>query len=192
MRRLICMLIVTCAAPAVEADRFVDWIAAHGASQSALDHYEYTPDSCDEITVGPHHEAALQCSWTEDVSRPIAGEDEPAYRVVEHYAIRTVRAHDVVTLIDVPVRAQALDAMPLPLNAPRKPWNPFVVASDGMAITVGDPDDAKGCRGARRKPAAGATKRDRVWDELDNDLHARICKARGTWVWRRERFQRKA
>src|ERR1700760_1207107 len=74
-------------------------------------------DACTAITVGPNHEAAVQCYTQEDVSRPIAGDDMPAYRVVDHYVVRVARDHRVVTLIDVPVKAEALDSIPPPPNA---------------------------------------------------------------------------
>jgi hypothetical protein len=151
-------------------------------------------DSCVSIPVGPNHEPAAQCYTQEDVSRPIAGDDMPAFRVVDHYVIRVARDHEIVTLIDVPVKAEALDGIPLPLNAKRKPWHPFEVATDGMSILVGDPAEAAACRNRHaRDPNDGRPKSlsDRVWAALDRDLEDRVCNARGTYVWRHARFQRK-
>jgi hypothetical protein len=150
-------------------------------------------DSCTALTVGPAHEAAVKCYTQEDVSRPIAGDDMPAFRVLDHYLIRVARDHQVVTLIDVPVKAEALDGIPLPLNAKRKPWHPFDVAPDGKSIVVGDPGEAAACRNRHARATNDGRPRslgDRVWAALDRDLEDRICNARGTYVWRGRRFQR--
>ena len=99
-----------------------------------------------------------------------------------------------VTLIDVPVKSEALDGIPLPLNAKRKPWHPFEVASDGLSIVVGDPKEAAGCRNRHARDSNDGRSKslsDRVWASLDRDLEDRICNARGTYVWRSRRFQRK-
>ena len=151
-------------------------------------------DSCDAITVGPKQEAAVKCYTQEDVSRPIAGDDEPAFRVVDHYLIRVARDHQVVTVIDVPVKSEALDGIPPPPGAKRPPWHPFEVAADGMSIVVGDPKEAAACRNRHARASNDGRSQslgDRVWAKLDRDLEDRICDARGTYVWRRGRFQRK-
>jgi hypothetical protein len=168
--------------------------AAHGVDADPTAADLAGDDSCTAITVGPNHEAAVQCYTQEDVSRPIAGDDMPAFRVLDHYLVRVARDHQVVTLIDVPVKSEPLDGIPLRPNAKRKPWHPFEVAADGRSIVVGDPKEAAACRNRHaRDPNNGRHESfsDRVWAALDRDLEDQICDARGTYVWRNGRFRRK-
>ena len=101
-----------------------EWIKARGAPEASL--ADWQQGSCSEVAVGPAHETALQCYEQEFPTRKIAGDSEPAYEVLDHYALRVVRDKKLVTLIDVPVKMEALDAMPRPLNQKRPPWHPFL------------------------------------------------------------------
>lgn len=167
-----------------------EWIKARGASDASL--ADWQQGSCPEVVVGPEHETALKCYEQESATRKISGDSEPAYRVLDHYSLRVVRDKKLVTLIDVPVKAQALDAVPRPLNQKPPPWHPFVIANDGMSIVVGDPKEAADCNSSGSHPSsAGNTEADRVWAALDHDLHDRICKARGRYVWNKGLFSRK-
>ena len=167
-----------------------EWIKARGAPEASL--ADWQQGSCSEVAVGPAHETALQCYEQEFPTRKIAGDSEPAYEVLDHYALRVVRDKKLVTLIDVPVKMEALDAMPRPLNQKRPPWHPFVIADDGMSIVVGDSNEAADCKGLGSHPTPdGNTDGDRVWAALRHDLRERICRARGRYVWTRGLFSRK-
>ena len=191
MRSLGLLLLVSVGIAHADEPKSVDlreWIKARGASDASL--ADWQQGSCPEVVVGPEHEAALQCYEQESVTRKIPGGDEPAYRVLDHYSLRVVRDKKLVTLIDVPVKAEVLDAVPRPLNQKPLPWHPFVIAKDGMSIIVGDPNEAAGCKSSGARPV-GNTEADRVWAALDHDLQDRICQARGRYVWTKGLFGRK-
>ena len=194
MRKLAFLLLVVSAGVA-QADEpnpidLREWIKTRGASDAAL--AEWQQGSCPEVVVGPKHETALQCYEQESVTRTIKGESEPAYRVLDHYTLRVVRDKKVVVLIDVPVKAQALDGIPPSPNQKPPPWRPFVIASDGMSIIVGDPNEAADCKPSGSRPgSAPSTEAERAWAALDRDLHDRICKARGRYVWTKGVFRHK-
>jgi hypothetical protein len=165
-----------------------EWIKARGATDASL--ADWQSGSCPEVVVGPAHETALQCYEQESATRKVPGADEPAYRVLDHYSLRVVRDQKLVILIDVPVKAEVLDAVPHPLNQKPPPWHPFVIGNDGMSIVVGDPSEAADCKSSGSRATSGTTEADRVWAALDHDLHDRICKARGRYVWTKGLFRR--
>jgi hypothetical protein len=167
------------------------WLATRGVTGTPED----LAQSCAELVVGADHEPAILCYLTEDVTRAIRGSDMPAYRVVERNLVRVVRANKLVTLLDVPLRFQALDAPPRPLDAPPLPSR-FEVAPDGQSIQVGIPDDDAVCKDVANRAAralarlAAGDKEGRAWIVLDRDLQTRVCAARGRYVWRGGRFVR--
>jgi hypothetical protein len=95
-----------------------EWIKTRDASAASL--FDWQQGSCPEVVVGPEHETAVQCYEQESVTRKISGDSEPAYRVLDHYSLRVVRGKKLVTLIDVLVKAEALDAVPRLLH-PKPP-----------------------------------------------------------------------
>jgi hypothetical protein len=166
-----------------------DWIKANGASDASL--ADWQSGSCLEVIVGPEHETALQCYEQESATRKIPGDGEPAYRVLDHDSLRVVRDKKLVTLIDVPVKAEVLDGVLRSLNQQPPPWHPFEIAHDGLSIVVGDPGEAADCKSSRSPSNPGKSQADQVWAALDHDLHDRICKARGRYVWTKGSFSRK-
>lgn len=104
----------------------------------------------------------------------------PAVKMLFSFAIYVARDKKLVSLIDVPVKADVMDPIVPSPNQPRPPWHPFVLAKDGLSISV-----TSECH---RRQAAARTEEERVWNALSADLDKRICNARGRYVWRNGRF----
>ncbi|MFT3695075.1 MAG: hypothetical protein QM831_18200 [Kofleriaceae bacterium] len=166
-----------------------EWAAAHGGAVPANVNTELGP-SCNETEVGPRHEPAILCYTAEFPTFQLPNTDEPAYRVLDRYTVYVVRSEMLIALLDAPTRAGMLDENPA---SPGEEKSRFTIALDGMSIVVGDPSDKIDCRNANRKPKLDKLSLvDQEWVTLDAKLRAQICQARGTYVWKRGQFVRKA
>ncbi|MEO8554694.1 MAG: hypothetical protein ABI678_32175 [Kofleriaceae bacterium] len=179
------------AASAASESALAEWLAAHGATPASSG----LSESCSELVVGTAREPAVLCTVNEEIVREVRHSDEPAFRMLERKLVVVVRAKRAVTLLDVPVRFQALDAPVRPPNTPAPPAL-LEVAPDGLAIQVGLPDGAVGCKGVASAAArelatlANDDRLGRAMVVLDRDLTLKVCAARGHYVWRAGRFSR--
>lgn len=154
-----------------------EWLKAHGATES-LDGID-GGWGCVEVAVGPDKTPCLVCSIHDEVSRD-AG-TEPVFRALVRRVARLVRAGKVVTVLDVITNLDVYDAA-----GPN--WPSIFELDLRIKGSVAVLDDHGTCA---KLPARKSGDESQVaWHNLDRDVAARMCKARGTYRYKRGRFVR--
>jgi hypothetical protein len=181
-------------ASAKRVDYATEWLSPRGATGS-LDRFGNVW-GCVEIVVGTAREPALVCDEAQEPSR---GKDETSvYRVVTHRVAFVVRAHKIVTVLDVEWRLEALDA-PHPgpgRSSPAIIELQLTIAPDGMSATLEDaradmmdacPAEIPSARTPQKQGEKGELD---AWRAFDDELERRMCNARGGFIWKAGRFVR--
>jgi hypothetical protein len=184
-------------APADDWIEAREWLAAHGA-KGDLEPFA-NAYGCASFVVGSAREPAVSCVEVEDVSA--GGDENPVYRVVSHRIVRVVRNAKVVSVLDVMTRIEALDG---PVALPGEESRGFLdldvtIARDGMSAKVVPLDPKTDCHAPAASPDPAPVGDDdkeflaqnRAWIDFDSKWEAKMCKQRGTYVWKSGRFVRR-
>jgi hypothetical protein len=161
-------------APPIYGD---EWFKAHGATGS-LDQIDFGW-GCEEVAVGPDAVPALACSIHDEVTRDAGA--EPVFRALVRRVVRLVRNGKIVTVLDVITNLDVYDA-------PGPNWPSLFALELRIKGEKAVLDDNGKCA---KVPARQSGDESRVaWHNLDRDMASRMCKARGTYRWKRGRFVR--
>jgi hypothetical protein len=178
---------------ALSSDDLAAWYAQRGAKPPK----ESTEPSCTAVKVGPDGEEALACAL---IKFPAEGDPSSlthVFRVTMDWVVRTVRGHQVQTLVSIRYLMDVLDkemAEQAPLFA-----MDISLATGGQGIVVTEPR-ANACFQAAQKLAASQKEAAGVkdaqerrttlaWEKFDAKLLASICKQPRLWTWQQGKFR---
>lgn len=146
------------------------WFVSKGVSQPGGQFGD--SGGCVELVVGPAREDALLCDEMEE----FRCEHGPACWVFTRSIVRVVRAGKIVPVLDVKTQVLGFDTGPPPFVEVR-----LTIAANGMSVTVADSPEQRtdSCKGAGM-------------DADRNYLAARrrVCRSRGAFRWKHNRFER--